>query len=177
MLFRSNKVDAVATMNIQNSCNGSKPLKADLGLYRLVCSNGLISHTSYSNISCKHDETGYNELYKLLNNLNIHTSSIINEFNLLKQKQLSPEEMMSLAVKASELRFGKDKNQYAEQLLNIVRDEDQNNDLYTVLNRIQENLTQPDRLFNEYGNLIDGVNNINDDIRLNKELFELVTIN
>ena len=58
-----------------------------------------------------------------------------------------------------------------------LQDEDQNNDLYTVLNRIQENLTQPDRLFNEYGNLIDGVNNINDDIRLNKELFELVTIN
>ena len=172
------KVDAVATMNIRNSCNGKQPLKADLGLFRQVCSNGLWAHTSYSNATINHSSDGYNELYSLLGQLNIHTQSILDEFNSLKQRNLSSSEMMNLAIKAAELRFNnkREARQYAEQLLTVVRDEDKGDDIYTVLNRIQENLTQPNRIINENGIWLDGVNDINSDARINQELFELVTV-
>jgi DNA-binding ferritin-like protein (Dps family) len=85
---------------------------------------------------------------------------------------------MQLSIKAAELRFDdkREVKHYANQLLNVVRDEDQGNDLYTVYNRIQENLTQSDRMIDMNGNIIGGVDNMFDDVRLNKELFELVTI-
>ena len=86
--------------------------------------------------------------------------------------------MMNLAIKAAELRFDnkREARQYAEQLLTVVRDEDKGNDIYTVLNRIQENLTQPNRIINENGIWLDGVNDINSDAHINQELFELVTV-
>jgi hypothetical protein len=58
-------------------------------------------------------------------------------------------------------------------LLNTVRDEDRGDDVWTVFNRIQENLTQPQRIFDETGKLLDGVTNVNEDTRINKELFQL----
>jgi hypothetical protein len=172
------KVDAVATMNLRNSCNGNKPLDADLGVFRQVCSNGLWANTSYSNQTISHSNSGYSELYNILGKLNICTQSILDEFNTLKQRELTPNEMMQLSIKAAELRFDdkREVKHYANQLLNVVRDEDQGNDLYTVYNRIQENLTQSDRMIDMNGNIIGGVDNMFDDVRLNKELFELVTI-
>ncbi len=40
------QAEAVATMNISNSCTGAKPMELDLGAYRQVCSNGLIAHVN-----------------------------------------------------------------------------------------------------------------------------------
>ncbi len=52
------KTEAIATMNISNSCTGAQPMELDLGAYRQVCSNGLIAHTSYSNEKVPHTEKG-----------------------------------------------------------------------------------------------------------------------
>ena len=145
-----NQTEAIATLNISNSCNGSKPLEMDLGAFRQVCTNGLIAHTSYSNVS-----------------------EVMNEFNKLKSIKLDPAKAMSLAVAAVESRFGKDSGIEASQLLNVIRTEDEGNDLWSVYNRIQENITQSDRIYNPEGKLITGIDNPFVDTKVNKELFQL----
>jgi hypothetical protein len=95
------------------------------------------------------------------------------EFNKLKNVDLEPAKAMALAVKAAESRFGKNHNINVAQLLNVVREEDEGNDLWTVYNRIQENVTQSSRIFNPEGRLITGVNDPYEDRRINKELFTL----
>ena len=80
---------------------------------------------------------------------------------------------MAMATRAATLRFGKNHRINVDQLLNTVRDEDKGDDVWTVFNRIQENLTQPFRIFDETGKLLDGVTNVNEDTRINKELFQL----
>jgi hypothetical protein len=81
------KVDAVATMNISNTCNGSKPMELDLGAYRQVCSNGMIAHTSYSSEKVPHSEQGQQSLQDILCDLGIRTQGVMEEFNKLKKEK------------------------------------------------------------------------------------------
>ena len=170
------QTDAVATMNIFNSCNGSKPMELDLGAYRQVCSNGLIAHTSYSSEKVPHTEKGQYSLQEILCDLGIRTQGVMEEFNKLKERNLSPKEAMSLATQAAEIRFGKGHRIDVSQLLNTVREEDKGDDVWTVFNRIQENLTQPHRITDHLGNIMNGITNVEEDTRINKELFELVAV-
>jgi len=173
ILNKKGQTEAVATMNIQNSCNGSKPMELDLGAYRLVCSNGAVAHTSYSNAKVPHSEKGQYNLQEILCDLGIRTQGVMDEFNKLKNSNLSPAQAMAMATDAATLRFGRNHRIDVEQLLNTVRDEDRGDDVWTVFNRIQENLTQPQRIFDETGKLLGGVSNANEDTRINKELFQL----
>jgi hypothetical protein len=173
ILNKKGQTEAVATMNIQNSCNGSKPMELDLGAYRLVCSNGAIAHTSYSNAKVPHSEKGQYSLQEILCDLGIRTQGVMDEFNKLKDSNLSPKEAIAIATEAATLRFGKDHNINVEQLLNTVRNEDRGDDVWTVFNRIQENLTQPQRILDENGKKMGGVSNVDEDTRINKELFQL----
>ena len=168
------KTDAVATMNIFNSTTGVKPMELDLGAYRQVCSNGMIAHTSYSNAKVPHTEKGQYSLQEILCDLGIRTQGVIEEFNKLKERDLSPQEAMHLATQAAEIRFGKGHRIDVSQLLNVVREEDKGEDVWTVFNRIQENLTQPHRITDHLGNIMNGITNVEEDTRINKELFELV---
>ena len=170
------KTDAVATMNIFNSTTGVKPMELDLGAYRQVCSNGMIAHTSYSNAKVPHTEKGQYSLQEILCDLGIRTQGVMEEFNKLKERDLSPAEAMSLATRAAEVRFGKGHRVDVSQLLNVVREEDKGEDVWTVFNRIQENLTQPHRITDHLGNIMNGITNVEEDTRINKELFELVAV-
>lgn len=170
------QTEAVATMNITNSCDGSKPMNLDLGAYRQVCSNGLIAHTSYSSEKVPHTEKGQYSLQEILCDLGIRTQGVMEEFIKLKERNLSPKEAMSLATQAAEIRFGKGHRVDVSQLLNTVREEDKGDDVWTVFNRIQENLTQPHRITDHLGNIMNGVTSIEEDTRINKELFELVAV-
>jgi len=173
ILNKKGQTEAVATMNIQNSCNGSKPMELDLGAYRLVCSNGAVAHTSYSNAKVPHSEKGQYDLQEILCDLGIRTQGVLDEFNKLKDSNLTPKEAMSMATEAATLRFGKDHNINVEQLLNVVRNEDEGNDVWMVFNRIQENLTQPHRIVDDNGRMMSGVIGASEDTRINKELFQL----
>lgn len=168
-----NQTEAIATLNLSNSCNGSKPLEMDLGALRQVCSNGLISHTKYSSEKATHTQKGYYSLPQIMGKLNSRISDVMNEFNKLKTVKLSPSEAMDLAIAAVESRFGKGSGIEASQLLNVVRSEDEGNDLWSVYNRIQENVTQSDRIYNPEGKLITGIDNPFVDTKVNKELFQL----
>ena len=168
-----NQTEAIATLNISNSCNGSKPMEMDLGAFRQVCTNGLIAHTSYSSERASHTQKGYFSLPQIMAKLNSNISEVMNEFNKLKSIELNPTKAMTLALSAIESRFGKDSGIDASQLLNVIRTEDEGNDLWSVYNRIQENITQSDRIFNPEGKLITGIDNPFVDAKVNKELFQL----
>ena len=80
---------------------------------------------------------------------------------------------MLLASNAAKLRFEDDTIDYT-QLLTAHRNEDEGNDLWSVYNRIQENLTKSNLLVDRDGKLISGTHNVQNDIKVNQELFSLV---
>lgn len=171
----NNKPDAIATMLLNNSCDGSKPLDLNFGVFRQVCSNGAVAHDITCSGKVKHTEKGKSQLYDVICNVNNNAQLVVSEFNKLKHLNLNKSQMLSLAVKAAKIRFGDDYNKInTEQLLNVVRSEDRGDDLWTVFNRIQENLTKSNRIVDVNGHILSNDLSIEEDIRINKELSRLV---
>ena len=81
--------------------------------------------------------------------------------------------MMLLASNAAKLRFEDDTIDHT-QLLKAYRSEDEGNDLWSVYNRIQENLTKSNLLVDRDGKLVSGVQSVSSDIKINKDLYQLV---
>jgi hypothetical protein len=166
--------EALANVLISNSCNGTSPLTLDAGAFRMVCSNGLYSVDTISHAAIKHNEKNLSHLHEIIGNFNLKADRVLNEFKKLKEVQLSSKQRSELAFKAAGLRFGDDINFDVEQLLNTHRKEDEGDSLWSVYNRIQENLTQSNLLIDRNGNLIGGINDVKDDVKVNQQLFELV---
>ena len=93
-------------------------------------------------------------LDKFITNVSRKTSIVLNKFEQLKHTDLSLTDMRKLANEAASLRYNNLEDINIDDLLSINRIEDEGNDLWTVFNRIQENLTAD-------------VSNLNEDIRLN----------
>lgn len=156
------KDEAYTSITISNSCNGAKPLQMSLGMFRQVCTNGLVrfdQHAESENI--KHIEVNYMNLDRFITSVTNKTGKLLTEVNEMKHKGLSIEDMRKLATEAARLRYNDLEDINIDDLLTVNRVEDESNDLWTVFNRIQENLTHD-------------VSNMNEDIRLNKQLFSLV---
>jgi hypothetical protein len=155
------KDEAYTSITISNSCNGNKPLQMSLGMFRQVCTNGLVmfdQHAEAENI--KHIEINYRNLDRFIASVTNKTGKLLTEVSEMKHKGLSIEDMRKLAREAASLRYNDLEDINIDDLLTVNRVEDESNDLWTVFNRIQENLTHD-------------VNNMNEDIRLNKQLFSL----
>ena len=134
------KTDSIASITIENSCNGSKPLNIHLGVFRLVCSNGAIRKDTVAEQSIKHTELNKLSLESFINKINSKSQLMLNEINNLKKHTLSSDEMRELAYNAARLRYDKDKLKEIDinDILRVNRNEDEGNDVWTVFNRIQE---------------------------------------
>ncbi len=160
VLNNKGKTEALASITISNSCSGNKPLQMNLGAFRLVCSNGMVRFDRAAESKIKHTEINYRELPQLINNLNNKALILADEINNMKRQQLSVDDMKRFAFEAARLRFDDVSKIDINELLQVNRIEDEGNDVWTVFNRLQENLTHD-------------VKNFNQDILLNQRLFAL----
>jgi hypothetical protein len=162
VLDKKGKTDSIASITIENSCNGNKPLNIHLGVFRLVCSNGAVRKDTVAEQSIKHNESNKINLRHFISAVNDKSQIMLNEVNKLKQHSLTNDEMRDLAYKAALLRYTKDEVREMDlnDLLRINRNEDEGDDVWTVFNRIQESLTH-------------NVSNFKEDINLNKQIYAL----
>jgi hypothetical protein len=156
------KDEAYSSVTISNSCSGDKPLQMSLGAFRMVCSNGLVRFDEHAESEkIKHIEVNYRDLDRFVYNLNNKAQDVIAQLNTWKEKDMTFEQMRELAYNAAKLRFNEtDENFNPDALLRVNRAEDEGNDVWTVFNRIQENLTHD-------------VKDKQSDIWLNQQLYDL----
>lgn len=160
VLNKHGKTEALASITLSNSCTGIQPLNMDLGAFRLVCSNGAVRFDRAAESNIKHTEVNYRDLPQIIAKMNNKAIILAEEISNMKRKQLSVGDMKKFAFEAARLRFDDTIEMNVEDLLRINRIEDEGNDVWTVFNRIQENLTAD-------------VKNLNADILLNQQLFAL----
>ncbi len=153
--------EALVSLTLSNSTDGNGSLEVNLGTFREVCSNGAIGKVSVGESRIKHDECGTYNLQKLLSNMNKNCSILLNSFNELKEKEMNQDTMKLFAKKAAKLRFIDNNDINIDEILKVHRVEDEGNDMWSVFNRVQENLSY-------------NIKNVNEDIRFNQQLMELV---
>lgn len=167
MVKSNGTIEGTSNLYISNSLIKNN-MEMFLGFYRLVCSNGLVREEG-ERWNIKNED----QLQHELKYVEAKADEMIQQFQRLKEHELSPQIQRELAKKALECRFtgGVASNIDSLQLLNCHRDEDKGNDVWSIFNRMQENLIKPAMLKNKQGQNINGVFDPQYNISVNTRLY------
>ena len=132
------------TVILKNSHNGSSTFEFRVGIYRLVCSNGLvIADTEFGKINLKHLSYSFGELAESMFKFISTIDEVIGNVGRLMEKELTSNEAIEFAEKASKIRLLENQSMSIDQvlgLLEIRRNADKGLNLWKILNRVQENI-------------------------------------
>lgn len=136
--------DTKPELIVKNDGLGKGSLKISFGLYRLVCSNGLVVGSSFFNFKFNHDKN-------ILTNLDIAIPKILNQSDILRDQvlrlsSLETTESQRLDLSRAALDIMLENSNYKiqsidlNQFLKVRRWDDNKQDAWTVFNRVQENV-------------------------------------
>ena len=131
----------VVEMLLFNSHDRSTAFTIGAGVYRFVCANGLVvAKKSFEHIKIRHIGHKEQKVAEAVELVMQKRPLIEQEIQRFASLTLSREQKLHFAQQAAALRF--EKHLYVEptQLLQPKREADTKNDLYTVMNVVQENL-------------------------------------
>ena len=182
--------DSFPRIIMTNSHDGMQAFKFSVGIFRLVCSNGLVvADEQFSDFKIKHKGYSFEELRGVVNEAVADLPNKVEVLNDMKQRILTTEEKSKLALDAMLIRAGiapgsekaKKFNYDDETIIDILdpkRKEDEGDDLWRVFNVIQEKITQGDfhaALTGAKVRKVRKIKSFEKDLKVNKELFKLAT--
>lgn len=163
--------DAFPQILLTNSHDGKCAFNFRVGIYRLVCSNGLvIADAEFSDVSIRHVNYTFESLQAKVADLISKLPGLVQKINLFKSTTLTEDQMREFASKAAALRTKAHVD--VDGLLASTRSQDEGSDLWVVFNRIQEKLVGGGYTYNR-GRKARSVKSFQKDIELNEQLFEL----
>lgn len=141
-------VDTYPRIILTNSHDGFNSFKFMLGLFRLVCSNGLVvCDNQMVDMAIRHINYDFEELRKVVASAIEKVPEIVNTMNEMRNVILTDEQKTALAKEVVKLRKGveDDKDfvveaEVVEDILTPVRKEDKGSDLWTIFNICQEKM-------------------------------------
>jgi hypothetical protein len=162
--------DSFPEILLTNSHDGKAAFNFRVGIFRLVCSNGLvISDADFGVMSIRHLNYTFESLQAKVAEMITKLPGLVQKINQFKTKVLTEPQMEDFATKAAALRTKKTVN--IMSILEPTRKEDVGNDLWLVFNRIQEKILGGS--YTSGGRKARSVKNFQKDIQLNEQLFEL----
>jgi hypothetical protein len=136
-----NPKDNAVELLLFNSHDRSKAFSISAGIFRFVCANGLvISDSVFETYKIKHLGDKDNDVSNAVANITSIKPKLMEKINKLESITLNQSEKESFAKYSIPLRFEEHLEINHNDLLIPHRVEDSKDDLYTVLNVIQENL-------------------------------------
>ena len=163
-----------------NSHDGKNAFQFQAGLYRLVCSNGLvIADTQSEAVKMRHMGYTFEDLQVKIKEMVEKLPLTVESMNKMKAKEMAEEEIIQFAKDAINTRFTeKEINRIQidlKELVNPVRKEDAGNDLWSVFNVVQEKIVTGDFDYRAGGKVRKAreIKNFKQDMKINKELFDL----
>lgn len=139
-------VDAYPRIILTNSHDGHNAFKFMLGIFRMVCSNGLVvCDDQMVNMTIRHTNYSFEELRMVVKNAIEFVPNIVNTMNEMQNISLNDEQKREIAAEVVKIRKGINDNYVVdktviEDILTPVRNEDKGDDLWTVFNICQEKL-------------------------------------
>ena len=174
-------VDAYPRIILTNSHDGFNSFKFMVGLFRLVCSNGLVCGEEMLNMSIRHINYTFDELRSVVAKAIEQVPNMVNTMNKMRQIIPTEEEKTAIATEVIKLRKGiEDENYKAdekviEDILTPIREEDTALDLWTIFNICQEKMIKGGFSFNSKSNKMRkqrGITSIKKDMDFNQRLWQ-----
>lgn len=182
--------DAFPRIILSNSHDGLQAFKFSVGIFRLVCSNGLVvADEKFSDFKIKHKGYTFSELRDVVSKAVKDLPNKVEVLNKMKNKILTKDEKQKLALNAMLIRAGitpdsdkAKKFEYDEETLQDIlepkREADKGDDLWRTFNVIQEKITKGDfhaALKGAKVRKVRAIKSFEKDLEVNKQLFRLAT--
>ena len=163
---------------LSNSHDGTSSFQFRAGIFRLVCSNGLVVSThDFGAMSIRHKGYSFEELKKTVLELVEKLPVTIETLNRFREVILTEEQKVEFALAAIGIRFGETGAEVqVQELLKPVRKEDEGDELWQIFNIIQEKLTKGGFRYKAStgrNKTARSIKNFNRDIELNESLYQL----
>lgn len=173
--------DSIAELVLTNSHDRSSAYQLDLGVFRLVCLNGMVAKSGdLGNVRVKHGKNIVDNILEGSIQLANQVPHISESVENLQSTLISNVESEMFARAALNLRYGEDWQQLspisAESLLQARRTEDREPTLWKVFNRVQENLMKGGiigRSQTGRRTRTKAIGSVTEDVRLNRALWQL----
>jgi hypothetical protein len=142
-------VDSYPRIILTNGHDGFNSFKFRVGMFRLVCSNGLVVATDeFADLSIKHINYDFETLREIVKKTISEIPNIVCTMNEMKKVTVTDEQKIELAKSVVRIRKNIDNNDVKigydddmiRDILNPLRKSDTGNDLWSVFNVCQEKL-------------------------------------
>ena len=169
----------VVELLLFNSHDRSMSFSISAGVYRYICSNGLIIADSvFDSYKIKHLGERENDVINAVANITAIKPKLLSKISKFESITLNQNEKESFLQSALPLRFENHLElDNPNELLTPLRVEDKNDDLYTVLNILQENfLSSKVSGYNKETNrrfTSKQITSISKDVEINKGLWDI----
>ena len=164
---------------ITNSHEGTSQFVFRAGLYRFVCSNGLvIADAEFGQAKVRHMGYSFEVVKAAADKILECIPLVVDKIVTLQGINMTDEQMAEYALAAQALRWESNPESAnlgyvdVDSLLEAKRKEDEGNNLWVVYNRIQEKLMNGG-YNNHKGRTVRKVKNFNQQIQLNENLWKL----
>ena len=165
---------------LTNSHDGKNAFQFTAGLFRMICSNGLvISTTTFESVKMRHMGYTFEELQENIRGMVEQLPLTVESMNKMKETEMSQEKAVDFAKKALQTRFTENEMKRIKidvmQLLQPVRDEDKGTDLWSIFNVVQEKVIEGDFEYRAAGKArkTRKIKNFKQDIKINSKMFDL----
>ncbi len=171
----------VVELLLFNSHDRSKSFTISAGIYRYVCSNGLvIADSVFDSYKIKHLGERENDLDNAVERITKVKSKLLSKVAKFESIQLNQDEKQAFLQSALPLRFSEHLElDNPNELLEPLRREDMKDDLYTTLNILQEQFLSKSSKITGYNKdtgrrfTAKGVTSISKDVDINKGLWDI----
>ena len=166
---------------VSNSHDGKNSFKFQAGLYRMVCENGLvIADQQFEDYTIRHMGYDFEALQGVIKDMISNLDLTVESMNKMRKIELDENQQFEFAKKLLDIRVEGTDNLYREEQIGDIlvpqRKEDFGDDLWSVFNRVQENIVEGN--FKYYNAKTLGterqarpIKNFKQDMDVNKKLF------
>ena len=166
---------------VTNSHDGKNSFKFQAGLYRMVCENGLvIADQQFEDYTIRHMGYDFEALQGVIKDMISNLDLTVESMNKMRKIELDENQQFEFAKKLLDIRVEGTDNLYREEQIGDIlvpqRKEDFGDDLWSVFNRVQENIVEGN--FKYYNAKTLGtesqarpIKNFKQDMDVNKKMF------
>lgn len=168
-------IEARPEVVLINSHDGTRPIQFEMGLFRLVCENGLvIKSQDLGSFRERHTKLNFQEVKNLMDQKVSGLQEVVGKISQWNMKEMTDKQRFNFAMDALALRIGTDRQAEQYEIMDILtakRKVDEQPTLWHTFNTVQENLIKGGFQLNN--RQARAINNPVEDFNINQGLWQL----
>jgi len=168
--------DSFPEMLLINAHNATGSYTLQAGIFRLICSNGMVvSESDFGKIHIRHIGFEAEQVKEASRQMVMNSSRIADKVNSWQEIELSPRSRTDFFTDAAKIRFDSPDEGVVRDMSTVRREADRGSDLWSTFNVAQENLIRGGFVNGSTRRKVRPITSIQKDVNFNSQLWDLAS--